>query len=99
MERYRRDVSRVANKAAEESHIGFKMAYYFIFKVLKERQCGLNYVRENIKAFPGVIIIGEDELFTLQFNSNTSYSNSNVYNNGADYWEGRILARQESEYD
>ena len=94
--KYRMDLSRTAREAAEKSGFNFDMVYDFLWKVITENHWSVKIIREKIKATPEKIFIdANNQLFKMQ----RSAENVSRWNDAsADYWEGRILARQEACY-
>lgn len=96
--KYRMDLSRAAREAAEKSGFDFDTVYNFLWKVIIENHWSVNIIREKINTMPGKIFIdANNQLFKMprSFAENVSRWNDA----SADYWEGRILARQETCYD
>lgn len=95
--KYRMDLSRTAREAAEKSGFNFDMVYDFLWKVITENHWSVKIIREKINAMPGKIFIdANNQLFKMP----RSAENVSRWNDAsADYWEGRILARQEACYD
>lgn len=92
------DLSRAAREAAEKSGFDFDTVYNFLWKVIIENHWSVNIIREKINAMPGKIFIdANNQLFKMprSFAENVSRWNDA----SADYWEGRILVRQEACYD
>ena len=88
---YRKDISRIARKAQEESGIDFDHIYAFLFTVLKTGAMTLKEIDRTMRTAPGVVYINEE--------NNLKNVRRGVYSGGdsrrADYWEDRILERQE----
>lgn len=96
--KYRMDLSRTAREAAEKSGFNFDIVYHFLWNVIKDNHWNVKIIREKINTTDGKIFIDEKNWL-----SNMPRSAENVNDRwsdeGADYWEGRILARQEAYYD
>ncbi len=95
--KYRMDLSRTAREAAENSGFNFDMVYDFLWKVITENHWSVKIIRGKINAIPGKIFIdANNQLFKMpRLAENVSRWNDA----SADYWEGRILARNEACYD
>lgn len=93
---YRMDLKRIATEAAEKSGFSFEEVYDFLWKVIKSNHWNVEIIREKISATPGKIYIDARNMFFRMPPERSSASrwNANRYDSGADYWEGRILARQ-----
>ena len=93
---YRKDLARVAADAQEKSGFDFDIVYNFLSNVCKVNRFSVKTIAEKIKATPGKIYIDSENML---FNAPQSYT-ANVVStwddDGAAYWEGRILARQEA---
>ena len=94
--KYRMDLSRTAREAAEISGFDFDNVYHFLWKVIKENHWSVKIIREKIKTTPGKIYIDwKNQMFRMP--ERATYGIAQRGNDeGADYWEGRILARQEA---
>ena len=89
----RADLRRLAIYAQEKSGFDFDSVYSFLFKVCKENKWSVGVIWEKIIATPGKIYIDErNQMFKMPEVATAARGNDE----GADYWEGRILARQEA---
>lgn len=96
---YRMDLSRTAREAAEISGFDFDSVYHFLWKVIKENHWSVKIIREKIEATPGKIYLDwKNQMFRLPERELYGIAQSGN-DECADYWEGRILARQEACYD
>lgn len=95
--KYRMDLSRTAREAAEKSGFNFDMVYDFLWKVITENHWSVKIIREKINATSGKIFIdANNQLFKMpKLAGNVSRWNDA----SVDYWEDRILARQETDFD
>ena len=96
---YRGDLKRTAIEVAEKSGFEFIEVYSFLFQVIKENHWSVKIIRGKIEATPGKIYIDwKNQMFRMP--ERATYGIAQRGNDeGADYWEGRILARQEACYD
>lgn len=89
---YRGDLSRTSREAAEISGMDFDIIYHFLWDCIKKNHWNVKIIREKIKVFPGKVFLDEgNQLFKMP-----RYAGTVEVSNSADYWEGRILARQEA---
>jgi len=90
---YRADLKRTAIEAAEKSGFDFIEVYSFLFGCFKENSWSVKTIREKIKVTEGKIFLDwANQMFRMPQRSYAPRGNDEC----ADYWEGRILARQEA---
>ena len=92
--KYRMDLSRTAREAAEKTGFDFDIVYNYLWKVIKTNHWSVKTIREKIQATPEKIFIDEKNLMEKMHRTGAVRCGAS-----ADYWENRILARQETEYD
>ena len=92
---YRKDLSRIAESAAEKSGFDFDIVYNFLWKVIKENNLTVKAIKGKIKATKGEIFISSANRLYME----NQHHDNRWHTDEADYWEGRILARQEACYD
>ena len=92
----RADLRRLAIYAQEKSGFDFDSVYNFLFKVCKENKWSVGVLWEKIEVTPGKIYIDwKNQMFRMS--ERATHGMLKLENNdGADYWERRILARQEA---
>ena len=91
---YRKDLSRVAITTAEQSGFDFHIVYDFLWKVIKENNLTVKAIKNKIRASQGEIFIDSENRLYKEGQHHTIRCSAM-----ADYYEGRILARQEACYD
>lgn len=86
----RKDFERVAKIAAEKSGFSVDAVYWFFWKVAKENHWSAKKISEKMKIENGKIYIDPfNQLFRMTINHEIKAENE------ADFWEGKILARQD----
>ncbi len=92
--KYRMDLSRLTRELAEKSGFSFEVVYDFLWKVITKNHWNVKVIREKAQATSGKIFIdGSNQLFMMPKTYAENIGRGD--GEGADYWEGRILARQE----